>query len=116
MSPASSPAIIELIQAGLLRYFCMLLLVFGTFGNILNICIFTRPKLRFISYPWYFLASTCSSLIALYMGCLTRVLTSFGYYPQTNIGTVIYCMLRTYLTYADLSLSLWFVTGACADR
>ncbi len=116
MFSTSSPTIIEIIQAGLIRYFCIVLLIFGTFGNILNIYIFTRPKLRSIPCSWYFLASTCSSLIALYMGCFTRVLSSFNYYPQTKLGTIIYCKMRTYLTYASLSLSIWFVIGACVDR
>src|ERR1700722_10846746 len=99
MSSVPSPTIIEVIQGGLLRYFSIILLVFGTFGNTLNIYIFTRPKLRLIPCSWYFLASTCSSFIALYMGCFTRVLTSFGYYPKTELEIIIYCKMRTYLTY-----------------
>jgi hypothetical protein len=94
MSSSSSPALIEIV---------------------LNICIFTRPKLRLILCSWYFLASTCSSLIALYMGCLTRVLTSFSYNPQTTLGTIIYCKVRTCLTYASLSLSICLIIRACAD-
>ena len=50
------------------------------------------------------------------MGCLTRLLTAFGYYSQTDLGTTIYCKIRTCLTYASLSLSIWFVIGACVDR
>ena len=113
---SSSLSTLEIIQAQLVRYFPIFLLVFGTFGNVLNICIFTRPKLRSVPCSWYFLASTCTSLIALYMGCLTRVLNTFNYYPRTDLGTTTYCKLRTYLTYASLSVSVWLIIGACADR
>jgi hypothetical protein len=50
------------------------------------------------------------------MGCLTRVLTTFNYYPRTELGTMNYCKLRTYLTYGSLSLSIWLIIGACVDR
>lgn len=116
MSLNSTYSTIEIIQSGLIRYFCMMLLLFGTFGNVLNICIFTRPKLRSVPCSWYFLASTLSSFIALYTGCLTRVLVSYEYYPHTNLLKVIYCKFRTYLTFTNLSLSVWLIIGACADR
>ncbi len=44
---------------------------------------------------------------------MTRVLTTFNDYLQTGLGTMIYCKIRTYLTYASLS---WLIIGACADR
>ena len=116
MSSNSTYSTIESIQSGLIRYFCMTLLFFGTFGNVLNICIFTRAKLRSVPCSWYFLASTFSSLIALYTGCLTRVLTSYDYYPHTDLSKIIYCKFRTYLTFTNLSLSVWLIIGACIDR
>jgi hypothetical protein len=105
-----------LIELYLVRYFCIALLILGTFGNILNIFIFTRPKLRLIPCSWYFLASTCGHFIALYTGCLPRVLTTFGFNPQTTQQAAIYCKTRSYFTYGSLSLSIWFVIGACIDR
>ena len=107
---------IELIEFYLVRYFCIALLILGTFGNTLNICIFTRPKLRSIPCSWYFLASTCGNFIALYMGCLSRVLTTFNINPQTTLTSAIYCKTRSYFTYGSLSLSIWLVIGACGDR
>jgi hypothetical protein len=116
MSSSSSVDKLELIGFYLIRYFCITLLIFGTFGNILNICIFTRPKLRSIPCSWYFLASTCANFIALYTGCLTRVLTTFNINPQTTLESAIYCKTRSYLTYGNLSLSIWLIIGACVDR
>jgi hypothetical protein len=115
---SSSPAMntFELIESNLVRYFCIALLILGTFGNTLNIIIFTRPKLRSIPCSWYFLASTCGNLIALYMGCLTRVLATFGINPRTKLQSAVYCKTRSYFTYGNLSLSIWFVIGACVDR
>ena len=106
----------ELIEFNLTRYFCILLLISGTFGNTLNMIIFTRPKLRSIPCSWYFFAATCSNFIALYMGCLTRVLSTFSINPQTAFQAAIYCKTRSFFTYGSLSLSIWLVLGACMDR
>lgn len=107
---------LDLFQFNLIRYFCIILLISGTFGNILNIIIFTRPKLRTIPFSCYFFAATCSNFIALYIGCLTRILSTFGINPQTQFQSAIYCKIRSYFTYSSLSLSIWLVIGACADR
>ncbi|CAF0905971.1 unnamed protein product [Adineta steineri] len=112
----SSATKYEIIESNLNRYFCIILLILGTFGNTCNICIFIRPKLRPIPCSWYFLASTCANFIALYMGCLTRVLTTFNIGPQTTIALAIYCKTRSYLIYGSLSLSIWLIIGACIDR
>ncbi|CAF3950200.1 unnamed protein product [Adineta steineri] len=114
--PTSSATKYEIIESNLNRYFCIILLILGTFGNTCNICIFIRPKLRPIPCSWYFLASTCANFIALYMGCLTRVLTTFNIGPQTTIALAIYCKTRSYLIYGSLSLSIWLIIGACIDR
>jgi hypothetical protein len=87
---------LQLIEFYLIRYFCIALLVLGTFGNTLNICIFTRPKLRSIPCSWYFLASTCANFIAIYKGCLTRVLTTFGVNPQATLARILPMVVYLY--------------------
>ena len=113
---SSSMSTIQLIEFNLVRYFSITLLILGTFGNTFNILIFTRPKLRSIPCSWYFLASTSTHFLALYMGCLPRVLTTFGINPQTTAQAAIYCKTRSFFTYSSLSVSIWFVIGACIDR
>ncbi|CAF3380512.1 unnamed protein product [Rotaria sp. Silwood1] len=115
---SSLPAMhtLELIEVYLIRHVCIALLIFGTLGNILNFCIFTRSKLRSVSCSWYFVAATCSNFIALYMGCLIRVLATFDVNPRTPLESAIYCKVRSYFTYGNLSLSIWLVVGACIDR
>jgi len=97
---------LDVIEFSLICYFCTVLHIFGTFGNLLNILIFTRPKLRSIPCSWYLLAATCANSIALYTGCLTRVLSTFGINPQTKLGLAIYCKTRSFFTYSSLSLSV----------
>ncbi|CAF3954454.1 unnamed protein product, partial [Rotaria sp. Silwood1] len=114
LPPPTNPY--KIIEFYFIRYFCTVLLILGTFGNTLNICIFTRSKLRSVSCSWYFLAATCENFIALYVGCLTRLLSTFDVNPRTTLSASIYCKFRSYFTYGNLSASMWLIIGACMDR
>ncbi|CAF1379580.1 unnamed protein product [Adineta ricciae] len=106
----------EIIEFYYVRYFCLTLLIFGTFGNIVNICIFTCSKFRSVSCSWYFLIGTFENFIALYIGCLTRFLSTFNINPTTPLSASLYCKFRSYFTYGSLSTSIWLIIGACIDR
>ena len=106
---------IPIVQNHLVRYVPLAILVTGTIGNILNCLIFTRRSLRQNSCSIYFLASSIANFFAIYFGCLTRLLGTFGIAPSASqMG--LYCRSRTFLTYIGLAGSTWFIVGACADR
>ncbi|CAF2660885.1 unnamed protein product [Rotaria sp. Silwood2] len=106
---------LQLIQNQLVRYISLTLLIIGTIGNILNCLVFTRRSLRRNSCSVYFFATSIANLIALYFGCLIRLLITFGIY-STSSQSPIYCKTRTFFTYMPLSASTWFIVAACADR
>ncbi|CAF1392725.1 unnamed protein product, partial [Adineta ricciae] len=90
----------EIIEFYYVRYFCLTLLIFGTF----------------VSCSWYFLIGTFENFIALYIGCLTRFLSTFNINPTTPLSASLYCKFRSYFTYGSLSTSIWLIIGACIDR
>ncbi|CAF1092619.1 unnamed protein product [Didymodactylos carnosus] len=114
---SASSIVIEIQNASvqLVRYFPMIMLIFGTFGNILNVLIFTQKSLRSNSCANYFLASTIVDFVSLYFGYITRIFSSYNINPSTST-LAIYCKFRTYFTYVALSMSSWFTVLACCDR
>jgi hypothetical protein len=90
------------------------LLLFGTVGNVLNICILTRKKLRNNSCSFYFLSSTIANLICLWFGLSTRFLS--GYNLDPTAWNTIACKFRYFSTYLALSLSACFLVYASIDR
>ncbi|UJR07314.1 hypothetical protein I4U23_011602 [Adineta vaga] len=96
------------------RYFPIPLLILGTFGNILNIVIFTRKTLRKNSCVQYLLATTIVSLLALYIGLMSRLLN--GYNLDYTSYSSILCKIRYFLSYLCLYCTSWFITLACFDR
>jgi hypothetical protein len=90
------------------------LLIFGTIGNLLNICILTRQKLRNNSCSFYFLSSTIANLICLWFGLSTRLLS--GYNLDPTAWNAIACKFRYFITYMALSLSACFLVYASIDR
>lgn len=111
----SSVSLLPRLQVELLRWIPSVLLVMGTIGNVLNCCIFTRRSLRQNSCSLYFLGSSVANLLAIYFGCLTRLLSSFGILPPAAY-LALFCKIRTFVTYIGLAGSTWFLVGASADR
>jgi hypothetical protein len=93
----------------------LITIITGTIGNILNCLIFTRRSLVRNSCSIYFLASSIANFLAIYFGCLTRLLGTFNINPPAS-QMALYCKTKTFLTYIGLAGSAWFIVGACADR
>ncbi|CAF0799438.1 unnamed protein product [Rotaria sp. Silwood1] len=90
-------------------------LILGTFGNIMNIFIFTRRSLRTNPCSHYFLASSINNLFVLYVALLTRLLSS-GWKIDPSNSNIILCKLRIFFVYSSLCLIQWFVVLASIDR
>ncbi|CAF2486959.1 unnamed protein product [Rotaria sp. Silwood2] len=87
----------------------------GTFGNILNILIFTRRSLRNNPCSLYFLASSINNIFVLYVATLTRLLSS-GWKIDPSNTNIILCKLRIFFVYSSLALIQWFMVLASIDR
>jgi hypothetical protein len=88
---------------------------FGTFGNLFNIIIFTRPILRTNPCAKYLLASSINNMVILYIGLLTYYLAS-SWGLDIAITHVVVCKIRALFVYASLCLSLWLTVLASIDR
>jgi hypothetical protein len=90
-------------------------IILGTFGNIMNILIFTRRSLRTNPCSSYFLASSINNLFVLYVATLTRLLSSGWKIDPSNTSNVL-CKLRIFFVYTALGLIQWFVVLTSIDR
>jgi hypothetical protein len=90
-------------------------LILGTFGNIINILIFTRRTLRSNACSIYFLALSINNLFALYVALLTRLLSSGWQIDPSNTYNIL-CKLRIFFVYISLCLIQWFIVLASIDR
>ena len=114
-SSDSSLQVLSIISLQLNRIVPIVQLVLGTFGNIMNILIFTRRSLRTNPCSLYFLASSINNLFVLYVALLTRLLSSGWKIDPSNSSTTL-CKLRIFFVYTSLCLIQWFVVLASLDR
>jgi len=89
--------------------------IFGTIGNILNILIFTRPKLLQLSCTIYLFAASIANILAIYTNLLTRLLAGGFSNDITKLSDFL-CKFRYYVGYICLAVSPYFLILACFDR
>ncbi|UJR18152.1 hypothetical protein I4U23_005052 [Adineta vaga] len=93
----------------------VLQIIFGTFGNIFNIIIFTRRTLRDNPCSMYFLSASIINLLEIYIVILFYYFSiSWNWMPaNTNI---VWCIISNFLTYPIIALVLWFIVLCSFDR
>jgi hypothetical protein len=106
---------LPLISLQLNRIVPIFQIILGTFGNIMNILIFTRRSLRSHPCSLYFLASSINNLFVLYVATLTRLLSS-GWKIDPSNSNVTLCKLRIFFVYTSIALIQWFMVLASIDR
>jgi hypothetical protein len=78
------------------RFWCIIMFIFGFIGHSLNICIFTRPTLRFNPCVRYFLASAIAGYFVI--SCILPIrLLQLGYNLSLFISSVALCKILTFL-------------------
>ncbi|CAF1311405.1 unnamed protein product [Adineta ricciae] len=90
-------------------------IVFGTFGNICNIIIFTRPALRTNPCSMYFLAGSINNTIAIYFTIFVRYMIE-AWNLDITLTSVFICKVRQYLSSTAMALCSWFIVLASIDR
>ncbi|CAF0814111.1 unnamed protein product [Adineta steineri] len=93
----------------------LLQIIFGTFGNIFNIIIFTRRSLRNNPCSLYFIFGSINNCFAVDIALFARYLASTWNWDPSATNNVL-CKLRNFFTYVSLTLSLWFTVLASIDR
>ncbi|CAF1350860.1 unnamed protein product, partial [Adineta ricciae] len=114
MSNTSYPSYWTYNASAINRYFPIPLLIFGTFGNILNILIFTRKTLRKNSCVQYLLSTSIVSVLTLYIGLMSRLLNGYNL-DYTSYSSTL-CKIRYFMSYLCLYCTSWFITLGCFDR
>ncbi|CAF3882218.1 unnamed protein product [Rotaria magnacalcarata] len=97
------PERLVLISFRFNRIIPILLLIIGTFGNIMNSLMFTRRSLRTNPCLFYFLASSINNLFVLCVAVLTRLLSSGWQIDPSNLNIVL-CKLRIFFVYSSICL------------
>lgn len=83
----------KLITSLLITIICI-----GTFGNILNIVIFSKKNMRLTSTFRFLLYLSISDLLVL-LFCATDALARFGFQLEIRSNHFILCKIHTFLTY-----------------
>ncbi|CAF0845701.1 unnamed protein product [Rotaria sordida] len=96
------------------RYLTIFILLFGSFGNIINLFIFYQPKHRTNPCAIYFFYTSIADLIALYSGLLSRVFAGFSLDRSATDASI--CKIRAFIIWVSTTASSWFLTYATVDR
>ncbi|CAF0775897.1 unnamed protein product [Adineta ricciae] len=92
----------------------LIVLVFGTVGNILNCLVLSRPSLRTNPCAQYFLSSSVVNMISLIFGLSTRLLSSWHVDP-TDTNDYL-CKLRAFVVFTFRTIGIWLIMFATIDR
>ncbi|CAF1279099.1 unnamed protein product [Adineta steineri] len=106
---------LSILTLNLNRIVPILQIILGTFGNVINILIFSRRSLRKNPCSIYFLALSINNIFALYVALLTRLLSSGWQIDPSNTNNIL-CKLRIFFSYVSLCLTQWFIVLASIDR
>ena len=92
---------------------CPLLLLFGTFTNILSLLILSRKRMRKHSTYVYLAILSVIDLLALWLG-ISRDYLAHGY--GMYIKSLWLCKLHSFLFYFTLDMSSWILVAVSVDR
>lgn len=113
-SDASFIANLNMISAQINRYLSIVILLFGTVGNILNCMVLSQRSLRTNSCSWLFLASSIASLITLISGVAVRLLA--GWSADLTDTVPWLCKFRIFVLFNSRTVASWLIVLATIDR
>ncbi|CAF1000317.1 unnamed protein product [Adineta ricciae] len=96
------------------RHVATFLLLFGTLGNLLNICVLNEHSFHENPCSIYLSWSSITSSVFIWSGFLTRVLQGYNInWPNQNS---IACKTRQLLLNVTWPMGIWCLVGASIDR
>ena len=96
------------------RYFSIVILLFGTIGNLLNIVVLSHRTFRLNPCAWLFLISSTANLLTLLSGLTTRTLAGWAVDPTNTLDWL--CKLRGFMIYYGRTVAYWLIVLATIDR
>lgn len=105
------------LRAGVLMWqiFSPILLVFGSFGNILSIVVLLRPRFRKWASTVYLIGLSVADLSVLYIGLL-RQWVRYTFDEDIRDSSVFFCKVHWWLIYVAADCSVWILTAITAER
>jgi hypothetical protein len=92
-----------------------ILIIFGSFGCLCNILIFTSKRLKKNACAFYFLCAALFELFILCFGGISRLATE--HFGSTFINkNRIFCKIRSYLITTLGTIGIYFILMAAIDR
>ncbi|UJR18175.1 hypothetical protein I4U23_005075 [Adineta vaga] len=96
------------------RYFSIIIFLFGTIGNLLNICVLYQRTFRSNSCAILFLFSSFANLIAILSGLISRTFSGW-IVDLTNTDRSL-CKLRAFILNVARPIAFWLILLATIDR
>ena len=96
------------------RYFSLIILLFGSIGNLLNCLVLSQPSLRSNPCVFLFLMSSIANLISIISGLSTRVLA--GWDMDFTVTNGYLCKFRVYMMFVSRTIAFWLIAFAAVDR
>lgn len=94
---------------------CPLLLVFGTFGNILSIIVLSRPRFRRWASTVYLIGLSVADLCVLYIGLL-RQWFRYTFGGDIRETSAFFCKVHWWLMYVAADSSVWILVAITIER
>jgi hypothetical protein len=96
------------------RYFSIIILLFGTIGNILNCLVLYQPSLRSNPCVFLFLISSIANIVSIISGLTTRLLA--GWNLDFTVTHSSLCKFRVYVMFVSRTIAFWLIALATVDR
>lgn len=96
------------------RYLSILVFLFGTIGNLLNVLVLSQGTLRRNPCALYFLISSLANLAAILSGLTTRMLSGWALDLTNTIDWL--CKLRAFVLFLSRNTASWLIMFAALDR
>lgn len=91
------------------------LIIVGTFGNFLSICVLLRPKLRCSTTMFYLTCLSFGDLFTLYTGLL-RYWIRKAFDVDVRHFSDASCKIHAFLVYLSLDFTVWVLVSVTIDR
>ncbi|CAF0852820.1 unnamed protein product [Adineta steineri] len=107
--------LINNISSQLNHYMTLIIFLFGSIGNLLNIIVLSQPTLRMNPCVLYFLISSISSLGILLVGLPSRLIAIWTSTDPSSTSSW-FCKFRIFFLYSFRTTTSWLLVCATIDR
>ncbi|CAF1411842.1 unnamed protein product [Adineta ricciae] len=113
-STSDSVSSISYVTMQINRHVALVVLLFGTVGNIVNMIVLSEQTFNKIPCTNYLYWSSMSAVIYLWSALPTRILEGYSITWQVENGPM--CKFRVYSISIAWAVAIWALVGASIDR